>query len=204
MIMYCPLIRTLRILVTIVLIVFIADSTFSQERRNRDKEKTLESSEFGKKSSIGVSIFGLGVVGVNSRFVTKNESQIEVELSYAPAFDGGINPELDDFFDLDNYDQGATLLAGYNVITGKRDKWWKEKFIKNYVSIKAGYWLTTDNNYYIVGSNWHREAFKYRNKSRSFGLDLGLACLINTNSRTLSRRVEPALFFRLDWNFFKK
>jgi len=188
--MYHPPIRTLRILVSILLILFIADSTFSQQRRNRDEQKNLESSDFGQKSSIGVSIFGLGVVGVNSRFVTKNESQVEVELSYAPAFDGGINPEVDDFLDLDNYDQGATLLAGYNVITGKRDKWWKEKFIKNYVSIKAGYWYTTDKNYYIVGSNWHREAFKYRNKSRSFGLDLGLACLINTRYAPLPIRCE--------------
>lgn len=202
--MYCPPIHTLRILVSTLLILFVIDSTFSQQRRDRDNGDKLESQEFGKKSSVGVSIFGLGLVGINSRFVTKNESQIEIDLSYAPAFEAFGNPELDDLFDLDNYDQGVTLIGGYNVITGKRDKWWKEKFVKNYVSIKAGYWYTTNKNYYVVGSTWHREAFKYRNKSRSFGLDLGLACLINTNSNTFSSRVTPALFFRMDWNFFKK
>lgn len=186
-------------LIVLLLFLFVANSVQSQERRkSRDREEEINPNDFGQKASVGVSVLGIGLVGVTSKIVVGNGSQFEVDISYAPLVAG------EELLDLTVWNKGVTFTGGLNFLLGKKDKWWNRKVIKHYISAKGGYWLSDYQNYYFAGPTWRRESYRYNNKYRSFGFDLGLVYLLATEERRFIDNSLVTVFFRMDLNFFKK
>lgn len=189
----------IKLLVVLIFVFLIVDNTYSQERRkSRDQQQEIKSSDFGKSHSVGISLLGLGLAGINSKLILFNESQLEVDISYAPFVAGS------ELIDATRWNKGVTFAGGFNLAVGKKDKWWNQKVIKHYVSLKGGYWLSDYQNYFFAGPTWRRESFKYRNRSRSFAFDLGLIYLMATEETRFRDPSLVTLFFRMDFNFFKK
>lgn len=191
---------------TIILLfaILVSLPILSGQRRAEDIRDKEDPMTFGQGRSIGVSLFGPGLIGVPVRFAM-GENQLEFIASYAPRVD--FYDDTNGDLETDSY-QGIALSAGYNLLLGTKDKFWKNKMIKNYISPKLGFSIDAINIFHF-GVTWHREAFRYHQRNYSRGFDLGLRYskalgddfwLTGDRERQDNR---VSLYISFDWNWFR-
>mgnify|MGYP000117478064 CR=1 FL=1 len=193
-------------LFTLALLLFIISQADAQRTSGQVNSDNLTVEDFGKQRSSGISLLGNGIVGFPQRFVIKNKSQIEITPSYSPRLNIFIlNGEVEEF----DYNHGVSVMAGYNIYLSGRKKDYKKKTAKQYISAKSGYWFS-DVDILTFAVSWRKEAFKYKNPHRSFGFDLGLMVgrvlgddFINEVNGNFTKNVA-GVFFKIDWNYYKK
>jgi len=169
----------------------------SQKKLIKEATAEILPIEYGTNSSFGVSLLGSGVLGANTRFITKNQSQIELEASFAPLI------ERDHQYYFVDPGLGVTLTGGFNQLISKKASGWKRKVTKNYIGIKAGTWINTNQNYLIAGPTYRWEGFNYSKKNKSIGFDVGFLYRVSPEPDHLRYGNGFLAFVRLDWSFYR-
>lgn len=182
---------------TIYSIIFalLAISIHAQELKLSD----INSPEYGQGTSIGVSILGDGLAGLQLRHVLGNEDQLELNTTF---WNVAVSEISSDDIVLFN---GVFFRAGYNFHLGNnvKEKKGKRKFRKNYLSVKPGLGFARVNAQSIA-LTWHKEMFFVDQPQSSKGIDLGLQFIHFTNNRTgYSFGDSYSIFLRFDWAWFR-
>jgi hypothetical protein len=183
-----------------ILTIGLTSLFLTGQQRNLNDDVDFGAYGQGSKS-IGISLFGQGLLGVPIRFInSENGNQIEV----VPSISG--RTVIFDNNDID-FQAGFNIGLGYNVFLGDKFKRRKNKVIKNYLGLKGGALLLEDPSA-SVGVTWRREAFYRDDFAKSRGLDLGIVysraidgSFVNTNGDLSDAEIQ--LFFRIDWNWYK-
>lgn len=164
-----------------------------------------EPSEFGQGKSVGISLFGDGIVGMTFKFAEEGKNQWEINPAYTSRieiFDTGNNE-----IEFGDYYHGIAVTGGYNILMGSHFKERKNKVIKNYIGLKGGLAYRGDPEL-ILGLVWHREAFRAKENKYSRGLDLGLKYTRilgdgypDPNRQLVNEFIN--VYFKVDWNWFR-
>lgn len=152
-------------------------------------------------TSIGVSLLGEGIVGLQFRTRVARENQIGLNASLS-GVTAEIGPDEYEFY------QGLALGAEYNILLGSRMKerpkrnYVKRKFKKHYLSVKA---VALFARYQSVNGviTWRMETFYPADFNYSRGFDLGLSYQNFFDSFEAPLNSVINLFIKVDWNWYR-